>query len=178
MPARNTASPSPLYCRASFGIRGANIPALLRAFVACGWFGIQTWIGGWAIYKIITIYVPAWNSLPSWWGGINIAQFACFMFFWGINMLVIYKGIESIRILLDIKAPLLILLGLALLAWAYRAANGFGPMLSQPSAFVPGRPESGAILADIFPGTDRHDRLLGHAFPEHPRLYPLLAHAT
>ena len=106
--------PFPVYCRASFGIRGANIPALLRAFVACGWFGIQTWIGGWAIYKIITIYVPAWDSLPNWWGGINIAQFACFMFFWGINMFVIYKGIESIRILLDIKAPLLILLGLRL----------------------------------------------------------------
>jgi NCS1 family nucleobase:cation symporter-1 len=53
--------PFPVYCRASFGVRGANIPAMLRAFVACGWFGIQTWIGGWAIYKIITIYLPAWD---------------------------------------------------------------------------------------------------------------------
>src|SRR6266852_3580477 len=143
--------PFPVYCRASFGVRGANIPALLRAFVACGWFGIQTWSGGWAIYKIITIYVPAWDSLPNWWGGINIAQFACFMFFWGINMFVIYKGIESIRILLDIKAPLLILLGLALLAWAYNSAGGFGPMLSQPSAFVPGGPKDGQFWAVFFP---------------------------
>ena len=130
--------PFPVYCRASFGVFGANIPALLRAFVACGWFGIQTWIGGWAIYKIITIYVPSWDLLPIFFSGINIAQFGCFMFFWGINMLVIYKGIDSIRFLLDIKAPLLIILGLALLAWAYNEAGGFGPMLSQPSQFVSG----------------------------------------
>ena len=124
--------PFPVYCRSSFGVRGANIPALMRAFVACGWFGIQSWIGGWAIYKIITIYVPSWDTLPIWFSGINIAQFACFMFFWSINMFVIYKGIESIRFLLDIKAPLLIALGLCLLWWAYQQAGGFGPILSQP----------------------------------------------
>ena len=143
--------PFPVYCRPSFGVRGANIPALLRAFVACGWFGIQTWIGGWAIYKIVTIYVPSWDSLPIFFSGINVAQFACFMFFWSINMLVIYKGIESIRFLLDIKAPLLIALGLALLAWAYREAGGFGPMLSQPSAFEPGGPKAGQFWAVFFP---------------------------
>jgi NCS1 family nucleobase:cation symporter-1 len=143
--------PFPVYCRAAFGVRGANIPALLRAFVACGWFGIQTWIGGWAIYKIITMYVPSWDLLPPWIAGINIAQFACFMFFWGINMLVIYRGIESIRFLLDIKAPLLIALGLVLLVWAYRQAGGFGPMLSQPSQFVPGGAKDGQFWAVFFP---------------------------
>ena len=143
--------PFPVYCRASFGVRGANIPALLRALVACGWFGIQSWIGGWAIYKIITIYVPTWNELPQWFFGINIAQFACFMFFWGINMFVIYKGIDSIRFLLNIKAPLLIALGLVLLAWAYRQAGGFGPILSQPSQFVPGGPKEGQFWAIFFP---------------------------
>ena len=143
--------PFPVYCRASFGVRGANIAALLRALVACGWFGIQAWIGGWAIYKIITIYVPSWDKLPVAFAGINLAQFGCFMFFWSINMLVIYKGIETIRVLLDIKAPLLILLGLALLAWAYQSAGGFGPMLSQPSAFVPGGPKAGQFWAVFFP---------------------------
>ncbi|MBI5245057.1 MAG: NCS1 family nucleobase:cation symporter-1 [Elusimicrobia bacterium] len=143
--------PFPVYCRPSFGLLGANIPALLRALVACGWFGIQTWIGGWAIYKILTIYVPSWEALPLLPGGINAAQLACFLLFWGVNMLVIYRGIETIRFLLDIKAPLLILLGLALLAWAWRKAGGFGPILSQPSAFVPGGPKEGRFWAVFFP---------------------------
>lgn len=146
--------PFPVYCRASFGILGANVPALLRALVACGWFGIQTWIGGQAIYAILKRpeFFPSWASMPqmfadptvpgSGWG-VNAAQFGCFLFFWLVNMLVIYKGIESIRLLLNIKAPLLILLGLALLAWARQRAGGFGEMLSQPSHFEAGGPKAG-----------------------------------
>jgi NCS1 family nucleobase:cation symporter-1 len=76
---------------------------------------------------------------------------ACFLFFWAINMLVIWRGIESIRILLNIKAPLLIALGLALLAWAYQQAGGFGPMLSQPSKFVVGGPKAGQFWEFFFP---------------------------
>ncbi len=143
--------PFPVYCRAAFGVRGANIPAMLRAFVACGWFGIQSWIGGWAIYKIVAIYVPTWDSLPATIAGINVPQFACFMFFWCINMFVIFRGIDSIRFLLDIKAPLLIGLGLALLAWAYNQAGGFGPMLSQPSQFAQGGPRQGQFWLVFFP---------------------------
>jgi NCS1 family nucleobase:cation symporter-1 len=135
--------PFPVYCRASFGILGANVPAMLRALVACGWFGIQTWIGGWAIYKILAIYFPHWEQLPPALLGINAPQWVCFLAFWSLNMLVIYRGIESIRILLNIKAPLLITLGLALLAWAYWRANGFGPMLSQPSQFGPDGAKAG-----------------------------------
>lgn len=144
--------PFPVYCRASFGILGANVPALLRALVACGWFGIQAWIGGWAIYMIMTVFFPSWATLrpieiPSVGGvkllGINAAQLGCFLLFWTVNMLVIYKGIESIRLLMNVKAPLLIVLGLLLLAWAYVQADGFGPMLSQPSAFGPGGAKAG-----------------------------------
>lgn len=143
--------PFPVYCRASFGIRGANIPALLRALVACGWFGIQAWIGGWAIYKMLEVYNPAWAQLPKIFLGISLPQLLCFLFFWGINMFVIYKGIDSIRILLNIKAPLLIVLGLALLMWAYVAAKGFGPMLAKPSAFAPGQPKAGQFWLFFFP---------------------------
>ena len=143
--------PFPVYCRAAFGVRGANIPAMLRALVACGWFGIQSWIGGWAIYKLITIYVPSWDHLPAWLAGINTPQLLCFLFFWGINMLVIYRGIDSIRVLLNLKAPLLIALGLALLAWAYKQAGGFGPMLSQPSQFVSGGPKEGRFWEVFIP---------------------------
>jgi NCS1 family nucleobase:cation symporter-1 len=136
--------PFPVYCRASFGILGANVPALLRALVACGWFGIQSWIGGWAIYKILVEFVPAWDQLPVLPAiGINVAQLVCFLIFWAINMWVIYAGIESIRVLLNIKAPLLLALGVAFLAWAWWAAGGFGPMFAKPSAFAAGGPKAG-----------------------------------
>jgi NCS1 family nucleobase:cation symporter-1 len=144
--------PFPVYCRASFGLLGANVPALLRALVACGWFGIQTWIGGEAMYKIGVVYFPGWEHLDKLhFIAINPAQLACFLLFWAVNMVVIWRGIESIRILLNIKAPLLILLGLALLAWAYHEAGGFGPMLSQPSQFEPGGPKAGKFWAFFFP---------------------------
>src|SRR5437660_774873 len=144
--------PFPVFCRASFGTRGANIPALMRAFVACGWFGIQTWIGGNAIYKIMSVFAPsvATGSTQNFLG-ITFAQFLCFMFFWGINMLVVYKGIDCIRWLLNIKAPLLIALGLMLLWWAYRNAGGFGPILAQPSAFAPGQPKAGQFFSFFVP---------------------------
>src|SRR4051794_25667951 len=74
--------PFPVYCRASFGIRGANVPAMLRALVACGWFGIQTWIGGEAIYKIFALYHPSWAELPRDFLGLNAYQVICFLFFW------------------------------------------------------------------------------------------------
>src|SRR5262245_61110161 len=106
--------PFPVYCRPSFGILGANVPALMRAFVACGWFGIQTWIGGSAIFKILAIFIPSWQHLSPGFLGISGPEFSCFLVFWAINVFVIYAGIDSIRILLNIKAPLLIALGLAL----------------------------------------------------------------
>src|SRR3954451_24960812 len=145
--------PFPVFCRASFGTRGANVPALMRAFVACGWFGVQTWIGGGAGYQIpggvfsrlTTPGAPAFL-------GITLAEFVCFLFFWAINMLVVYRGIESIRFLLNIKAPLLIALGLLLLWWAYRNAGGFGPILAQPSAFDPGQAKAGQFWSFFVPG--------------------------
>jgi NCS1 family nucleobase:cation symporter-1 len=143
--------PFPVYCRAAFGTHGANIPAVLRALVACGWFGIQTWIGGEAIYKIC-VTLRGWQPAPAInWLGISFLQFLCFLFFWCVNLVVIYKGINCIRWLLNIKAPLLILLGLGLLFWAWRSAGGFGPILSQPSAFAAGQPKAGQFLAFFFP---------------------------
>src|SRR3712207_2047368 len=145
--------PFPVFCRASFGTRGANVPALLRAFVACGWFGIQTWIGGAAIYKIMTVFFPALAAPDAAkFLGITFPELACFIFFWAINMFIVYKGIESIRFLLNLKAPLLIALGLALLAWAYQNAGGFGPILAQPSAFAPGQAKAGQFWSFFIPG--------------------------
>ena len=144
--------PFPVLCRASFGTRGANVPAMLRALVACGWFGIQSWIGGNAIYKILAVFIPSIATGPTNdLLGITFTQFFCFLFFWGINMWVVHRGIESIRFLLNLKAPLLIALGLLLLGWAHQNAGGFGPILSQPSAFDPGQPKSGQFWTFFFP---------------------------
>jgi nucleobase:cation symporter-1, NCS1 family len=121
--------PFPVLARASFGVLGANVAAVLRALVACGWFGIQTWIGGEAISTLIATLIPTWKDVPH-------ATAICFLAFWLINLAVILKGIEYIRFLQGISAPILLGVGLLLLGWAYHAAGGFGPMLSAPSKFA------------------------------------------
>lgn len=143
--------PFPVYCRASFGVLGANIPALLRALVACGWFGIQAWIGGAAIHKILAVFFPAMAGVADNAFGITLSQFLCFLVFWGINVWVIHRGIDTIRWLLNIKAPLLIVLGLVLLWWSYQAAGGFGPIFSQASAFSQGGSRAGQFWTFFFP---------------------------
>ena len=120
--------PFPVLARASFGVLGANVAAVLRGLVACGWFGIQSWIGGEAINILLSTIWPAWHNNPY---GVPI----CFLAFWAINLAVILKGIEYIRFLQGISAPVLLGVGLLLLGWAYFTAGGFGPMLSAPSKF-------------------------------------------
>lgn len=120
--------PFPVLARASFGVLGANVAAVLRALVACGWFGIQSWIGGEAINTLLGTVWPAWRGNPY---GTAI----CFMAFWAINLAVILKGIEYIRFLQGLSAPLLLGVGVLLLVWAWKSAGGFGPMLSSPSQF-------------------------------------------
>ncbi|MHB8485903.1 MAG: NCS1 family nucleobase:cation symporter-1 [Candidatus Acidiferrales bacterium] len=120
--------PFPVFARASFGVLGANVPAILRALVACGWFGIQTWIGGEAINAMIIALAPSWAH-------VSYGPAMCFAFFWLLNVVVILRGIETIRFLQGVSAPFLLLIGLALLLWARSKAGGFGPMLSNPSKF-------------------------------------------
>lgn len=120
--------PFPVFARSAFGVFGANVPAMLRALVACGWFGIQAWIGGEAIYAMIVALAPGMKN-ASW------ALPVCFVFFWALNLAVILRGIKAIRFLQGITAPFLLLIGLALLLWARAKAGGFGPMLATPSKF-------------------------------------------
>src|SRR5580692_3659696 len=120
--------PFPVLARASFGVLGANVAAVLRALVACGWFGIQTWIGGEAISTLLATLAPGWRNF-------SYATAICFLLFWLFNLAVILMGIEYIRILQGISAPVLLAVGLLLLVWAYRSAGGFGPMLAAPSRF-------------------------------------------
>jgi NCS1 family nucleobase:cation symporter-1 len=120
--------PFPVLARASFGVLGANVAAVLRALVACGWFGIQTWIGGEAISSLVAVLAPGW-------GQVAHRTAICFLAFWLINLAVILKGVEYIRFLQGVSAPILLAVGLLLLAWAYGTAGGFGPILSAPSRF-------------------------------------------
>lgn len=128
--------PFPVFARASFGTRGANIPAILRAIVACGWFGIQTWIGGFAIFQMLKLWMPSLVTLPQVFPdsfGLQTGPAICFLLFWLLNMWVVYLGVESIKKLLVFKAVFLPLAALALLFWAINAGNGLGPILDQPA---------------------------------------------
>ncbi|MBC7888736.1 MAG: NCS1 family nucleobase:cation symporter-1 [Ferruginibacter sp.] len=131
--------PFPVFARASFGTIGANIPAILRAIVACGWFGIQTWIGGFALFQMFHLWFPFLDTLPPVFPasfGLQTGPAICFFLFWLLNMYVVYLGVESIKKLLVFKAFFLPFAALALLFWAISAAHGLGPILEQPSKFA------------------------------------------
>ncbi|WP_020598644.1 NCS1 family nucleobase:cation symporter-1 [Spirosoma panaciterrae] len=142
--------PFPVLARASFGTRGANIPALLRAIVACGWFGIQTWLGGFSVYQMLRLWIPSLETLPQIFPasfGLQTGPAICFLLFWLLNMYVVYLGVESIKKLLIFKAFFLPVAALALLWWAISAGNGLGPILQQTSKFA----DTSAFFAFFFP---------------------------
>ena len=132
--------PFPVFIRAPFGVRGANIPALLRAVVACGWFGIQSWIGGQAIDAMLVVI---WPSLA----GNAAVLWTSFLLFWLLNMIVVWRGVESIRHLQAFGAPFMFVMAAALLIWIRIKAGSFGTMLSSPSQFHSTRD----FLAVFFP---------------------------
>ncbi|MEQ1756987.1 MAG: NCS1 family nucleobase:cation symporter-1 [Vicinamibacterales bacterium] len=114
----------PVLCRASFGVRGANVPALLRALVACGWFGIQTWIGGLALSTLLGAAWSGWSTLP---GNVWIA----FAAFWVVQVAIIVRGLDGIKKLEGWSAPLLLGGGVLLLGWAIARGGGLGHILSE-----------------------------------------------
>lgn len=144
--------PFPVLLRAPFGTIGARLPGLLRGLVACGWFGIQTWVGGFAMYQILNaVSGQAFIGEPLPFIDIDTAQLICFLVFWTVQVYFIANGIESIRWLETFAAPLLILAALALLVWAYVNGGGFGSMLNQPSEFVAGGTREGQFWRVFWP---------------------------
>ncbi|MCB9333743.1 MAG: NCS1 family nucleobase:cation symporter-1 [Lewinellaceae bacterium] len=123
--------PLPVLLRSVFGTQGAVLAALLRGLVGCGWFGIQTWIGGEAIYQLLLAVLPGMAQSPYLGDflGFNAAQASCFLLFWGLNIWVIYRGIDTIKRLESWSAPILLFLGLGLLAWAWQKVGSLGAML-------------------------------------------------
>lgn len=155
--------PFPVLGRASFGTKGIHIPSVVRGIVACGWFGVQTWIGGLAIYAI-------WNAITGTEAsaGLDIGKFVGFGIFWLINMHFIWHGTDSIKWLEEYSAPILILMGVALISWGAYEAGGFGSVLDKgaqlqtPTAVIkqegdkyllhlsPLKSKEGNVKADLF----------------------------
>ena len=144
--------PYAVLARASFGTSGARRPALMRAIVACGWYGIQTWFGGSMIYTLLGVLLGHEIGGDKIGGlGINGAQLLCFLGFWAIQFWYIVHGMDSIRKLETYTAPLKILICFVLLGWVYNKAGGFGPLLEQPSQFVAGGKKAGQFWTAFWP---------------------------
>lgn len=146
------AIPFAVLVRTSFGVKGAKLPALLRAIVACGWFGIQCWVGGSAIYAVGNIVTGgALVGEKMGWIGIDPGQFASFILFWSMHLYFIACGPESIRWIESITAPIKVVILFALLGWAYTRASGFGEMMMAPSQFIEGGKKAGQFWVLFWP---------------------------
>eukprot|EP00250_Pteridium_aquilinum_P027641 c3538_g1_i1 orf=98-1636(+) len=127
----------PIQCRASFGIRGAHFATFIRGCIACGWFGIDTWIGGKALFVCINVFcngaLDDYNTIS--WLGISFPELGCFFLFWLLQLVFVWHGVNGILHLERYAAPVLLVLCLGLLLWAYMKAGGFGEMLLASSQF-------------------------------------------
>ncbi len=129
--------PFPVFARASYGTRGSNVPALMRALVACGWFGIQAWIGGQALNVFFRAVWPRWtNLLPGSLGGHSPTEWISFLLFWGLNILVVYRGMDLLRKVENWAAPFVLVMTALLVWWALGRAHGLGPILAHPGKFA------------------------------------------
>ncbi|HSR69224.1 MAG TPA: NCS1 family nucleobase:cation symporter-1 [Acidobacteriota bacterium] len=139
--------PFPVFARAAFGTKGAHIPSMLRSLVACGWFGIQTWIGGTAINVVMGILWPGWAKLGGSFSfmGYGLPEYLSFIVFWLINMYFVWAGTESIKWLETLAAPFLIVVGLALLWWAASKVGGIGAILEKSDELAAQRPPSSGL---------------------------------
>jgi NCS1 family nucleobase:cation symporter-1 len=128
--------PFPVFARAAYGTFGSNVPALMRALVACGWFGIQAWIGGEALNTFFKAIVPGWPLLlGGGFGGHATTEWVSFLLFWGLNVFIIYRGMDLVREIENWAAPFVLVMTTILLWWAISRANGLGPLLAQPGKF-------------------------------------------
>jgi NCS1 family nucleobase:cation symporter-1 len=125
--------PFPVFARAAYGTLGSNVPALMRALVACGWFGIQSWIGGEALHTLFRSLFPGWHTLlGAGFDGHTTTEWVSFLLFWGMNVFIIYRGMDLLRHVENWAAPFVLVMTAVLLVWAVRQANGLGPILAQP----------------------------------------------
>jgi NCS1 family nucleobase:cation symporter-1 len=128
--------PFPVFARAAYGTAGSNLPALMRALVACGWFGIQAWIGGEALQTFFAVLIPGWSTLlGAGFMGHTTTEWISFLLFWGLNIWIIYRGMDLLRKVENWAAPYVLVVTAILVWWAVKEAHGLGPLLSQPGKF-------------------------------------------
>src|SRR5215218_8689605 len=128
--------PFPVFARAAYGTAGSNLPALMRAIVACGWFGIQAWIGGQAIHTFFGAIIPGWNTvLGGPIGGHMATEWLSFLIFWAMNIAIIYRGMDLLRAVENWAAPYVLVMTAALLGWILYEAGGIGFLLQEPGKF-------------------------------------------
>ncbi len=127
--------PFPVLVRSSYGVGGSNLPALMRAFIACGWFGINAWIGGQSLFVLIKALVPSWSGILGQAAGRPVSEWLSFFVFWLLNVAVVYRGMEQVRRLAAWAAPFVFLMTAALACWAITAAHGFGALIGAPGKF-------------------------------------------
>jgi NCS1 family nucleobase:cation symporter-1 len=132
--------PFPVFARAAYGTTGSNLPALMRALIACGWFGINAWIGGLALQTFFVSIYPGWGTLGGTIHGFPATLWVSFLLFWALNILVIYRGMELVRRLERFAAPFVLVMTAILVVWAVREADGLGPIMSR-----------GSTLDDVWP---------------------------
>jgi NCS1 family nucleobase:cation symporter-1 len=128
--------PFPVFARAAYGTVGSNVPALMRAIVACGWFGIQAWIGGQALHIFFGTIVPGWHFvLGEAVNGHTPTEWISFLIFWMMNIAIIYKGMNLLRHVENWAAPFVLIMTAILLAWIVSEAGGIGFLLHEPGKF-------------------------------------------
>jgi NCS1 family nucleobase:cation symporter-1 len=129
--------PFPVFARAAYGTTGSNLPALMRALVACGWFGIQAWIGGQAIHIFFGSFIPGWRDmLGGPIGGHTPTEWLSFLLFWGMNIFIIYRGMDLLRHVENWAAPFVLAMTAVLLVWMVYQAGGLGFLLNEPDKFA------------------------------------------
>ena len=128
--------PFPVFARAAYGTLGSNVPALMRALVACGWFGIQAWIGGEALHTMFKAVIPGWATLlGAGVAGHTTTEWLSFLLFWGLNVFIIFRGMDLLREVENWAAPFVLVMTAILLWWAVSRAHGIGPLLAAPGKF-------------------------------------------
>jgi NCS1 family nucleobase:cation symporter-1 len=133
--------PFPVLLRSSFGMIGSNVPALIRALIACGWFGIQTTLGGLAVHLLFSAFSDSWAALGS------KGEVAGFFIFWLVNVWVVIRGPESIKHLEGFAAPMLMAVGIGLILWAWPQAS-----VTELIARPPSRPAEASFWGYFFAG--------------------------